>query len=409
VAGAAAAVDVGSVDGAADSAELEHAAAASEHASNNVNPDPTVRSLIDIPPGRRPEPNLGAVSTIRELLDLARADVESGWLPSCQLAVARHGELVAFETFGAAGNDSRYCIFSCTKPIVASAVWLLIGDGLLDVSRPVAEYVPEFATEGKGVITVEQVMLHTAGFPNAVMPLTDGADPVSRRAHFATWQLEWEPGTRFEYHATSAHWVLADIIERLSGLDFRDFVEQRVCAPLGLPRVLGIPEAEQQDIAKLVEIGDGPRDELIMSLDEAAARAAGVPGGGAVMRAADLARFYQAVMHDPDGLWDAGVLHDAKTNVRCTFPDPLLDVPVNRTLGLVLAGDDGRHFMRYGSFGPANSPRSIGHGGAHMQVGWGDPATGFSFAYCTNGIDSDVMREAVRGLRLSDLAAALTD
>jgi CubicO group peptidase (beta-lactamase class C family) len=65
--------------------------------------------------------------------------------------------------------------------------------------------------------------------------------------------------------------------------------------------------------------------------------------------------------------------------------------------------------MRYGSFGPANSPRSIGHAGAHMQVGWGDPTTGISFAYCTNGIDSDVMREAVRGLRLSDLAAALTD
>ena len=349
------------------------------------------------------------MSTIRELLDLARSDVESGWLPSCQLAVARDGELVAFETFGAAGNDTRYCIFSCTKPIVASAVWLLIGDGSLDVSRPVAEYVPEFETNGKRSITVEQVMLHTAGFPNAEMSFVAGAEAEARRARFAAWELEWEPGTRFEYHATSAHWVLADIIERVSGLDFRDFVEQRVCKPLGLPRLLGIPEAEQHDIAPLVEIGDGPRDTLIMSLDAPVARAAGVPGGGAIMHAADLAMFYQAVMRDPDGVWDAGVLRDAKSNIRCVFPDPLLQVPVNRTLGLVLAGDDGQHFMRYGSFGPANSPRSIGHGGAHMQVGWGDPATGLSFAYCTNGIDSDVMREAVRGLRLSDLAAALTD
>ena len=348
------------------------------------------------------------MSAIRELLDTARADVESGWLPACQVAVARDGELVAFETFGDADNDTRFCIFSCTKAIVASAMWLLIGDGLLDVTRPVAEYVPEFATNGKDAITVEQVMLHTAGFPNAVMSFSDGADAARRRAQFERWTLEWEPGTQFEYHATSAHWVLADLIERCAGIDFRDFVEQRVTEPLGLPRLLGIPEDRQQGIAPLVRLDDPP-DELIMSLDTPEARAAGVPGGGAIMRAADLARFYQAVMRNPGGLWDATVLEDAKTNVRCALPDPLLQIPVNRTLGLVLAGDDGQHFMRYGSFGPTNSPRSIGHAGAHGHVGWADPETGLSFAYCTNGIDSDQLREALRGIRLSKLAASLTD
>ena len=278
---------------------------------------------------------------VRELFDAARADVDSGWLPSCQLAVARDGELVAFETFGDATNDTRYFIFSCTKPIVASAVWLLIGDGLLDVQRRVAEFVPEFATPGKDAITVEQVMLHTAGFPNAVMPPTEGPDPELRREWFAKWELEWEPGTRFEYHATSAHWVLADIIERLSGIDFRDFIERRVSRPLGLPRLLGIPEGAQDHIARLVEVGE-VRGDPIVGLDEPKARAAGVPGGGGIMRAADLALFYQAVMHDPVGLWDPAVLDDAKTNVRCTLPDSLMHVPVNRTLGLVLAGDDGR-------------------------------------------------------------------
>ena len=126
------------------------------------------------------------------------------------------------------------------------------------------------------------------------------------------------------------------------------------------------------------------------------------------MHAADLARFYQGLLRNPGGLWDADVLHDAKTNVRCVFPDNLLQVPVNRTLGLVLAGDDGQHFMRYGSFGVSNSPRSIGHAGAHMHIGWGDPDTGISFAYCTNGLDSDVMKEGARGVNLSGIAAALT-
>jgi len=346
------------------------------------------------------------VSTIAELLESAAADVESGWLPSCQLAVARAGELVAFETFGAATPATRFCIFSCTKPIVASAVWLLIADGVLEVQRPVGAYVPELDRDDFGAVTVEQVMLHTGGFPHAEMRPLVGSDPARRREQFAQWKLEWEPGTRFEYHATSAHWVLVDLIERLSGIDFRDFIEQRVTAPLGLPRLLGIPEEQQGDVAALAQVGEETADDVKWFADPRN-RAVGVPGGGAIMRAADLALFYQALLHNPGGLWDAGVLHDAKTNVRCDFPDDLLQVPVHRTLGLVLAGDDGKHFMRYGSFGQSNSPRSFGHAGAHMHVGWADPETGLSFAYCTNGIDTDVMKEALRGLRLSDLAAAL--
>lgn len=352
------------------------------------------------------------MSQLDDLLNAARADVDSGWLPSCQIAVARDGELVAFETFGDATNDTRYCIFSCTKPIVASAVWLLMGEGLLDITLPVAHYVPEFAVNDKDLVTVEQVMLHTAGFPNAPMDEVAGANAKARREQFARWKLEWEPGTRFEYHGTSAQWVLADLIERLGGTDFRDYIAERVCAPLGLPRLLGIPEAEQTNIATLVLVGDGPLEgpleDALGRMNRPEVRAAGVPGYGAVMHAADLAMFYQGVMRNPGGLWDADLLHDVTTNVRCTFPDDLLQVPVNRTLGLVLAGDDGQHFMRYGSFGVANSPRSIGHAGAHMHIGWGDPETGISFAYCTNGMDRAVMKEGARGVNLSGIAAALS-
>ena len=139
-------------------------------------------------------------------------------------------------------------------------------------------------------------MLHTAGFPNAPMPAVDGADAVPAGANGSRdWELEWEPGTRFEYHATSAHWVLADLIERLSGIDFRDFVEQRVCAPLGLPRLLGIPEGEQDDIARARRASATARaTTLIMRSTGPRCAPAGVPGGGAIMRAADLALFYQA-------------------------------------------------------------------------------------------------------------------
>ncbi len=349
-------------------------------------------------------------ASVTELLGTARRDVESGWLPACQLAVARDNELIVFETFGDATNATRFCIFSATKPIVASAVWLLISDGLLDVRRPVAEYIPEFASNGKEVITVEQVMLHTAGFPNAPMPPAEGADPVRRVARFATWRLEWEPGSRFEYHATSAHWVLAELLHRLGGCDFRDFIERRVTTPLGLPRLLGIPEVAQHDIATLTLVGEQPTTatETAFDLNEPTTRAAGIPGGGGIMRACDLALFYQGLLHNPGSLWNPDVLADAKTNIRCNFSEPIMNVPVNRTLGLVVGGDDGKHIMRYASLGARNSPRAFGHAGMHMQLGWADPDTGISFAYATNAVDADVMREAVRGITLSDLAAAIT-
>jgi CubicO group peptidase (beta-lactamase class C family) len=351
------------------------------------------------------------------ILEAARTLVDTGVTPSCQLAVAHDGEIVCFESFGAATNDTRFCVFSATKPIVASAVWLLIGEGLLEPSRPVAHYIPEFATNGKEIVTVEQVLLHTAGFPNAPMDPVEGGDTVPRVKRFTEWQLEWEPGSRFEYHALAAHWVLAELIDRLSGYDYRDYIEARVCAPNGLPRLLGLLEEEQDDIAPGVRLGSPPADSPIpdvdtMILNRPDVRAAGVPGGGAVMTAATMARFYQALLHDSDNarlnrVWDTDVLRDAKTNIRCTFPDPLMHVAANRTIGLVLAGDDGLHQFRYGMFGKNNSPGTFGHAGAHCQVAWADPATGISFAFLKNGLQADMLADALNVIPITDAAAAL--
>jgi CubicO group peptidase (beta-lactamase class C family) len=346
------------------------------------------------------------------LHDAAAALVADGHTSACQLAVAVDGEVQYFETFGAATDDTRFCVFSATKPIVASAMWLLIGEGVLDVNRPIAHYIPEFASNGKEVVTVEQVMLHTAGFPTAPMDPVEGADTVTRVKRFTEWELEWEPGSRFEYHALSAHWVLAELLERLSGMDFRDAVEARICEPLGLPRLLGIPEEEQDGIAELFRQGEpvetNPVEVDTLKFNVPAVRAAGVPGGGGTMTAATMARFYQAVLLNPRGLWDPAVLADAKTNIRCTYPDPLMNVGANRTLGLVLAGDDGLHQFRYGMFGASVSPGAFGHAGAHCQVAWADPASGVSFCFLKNGLDMDMIADAVRILPLSNLASELS-
>ena len=192
----------------------------------------------------------GERAKLTALREAAEEEIGGG-LTACQIAVARNQEVVWTGSFGGASAGTRFAVASATKPIVASAVWHLIGDGLLDILRPVSHYAPEFGANGKEAVTVEQVLVMTCGFPSALMDPADGQDPARRIARLAEWKLEYEPGTQYVYHGLSAHWVLAELIERLGGMDFRDYVEQRVTRPLGLPRLLGIPRDDHGDIPQL--------------------------------------------------------------------------------------------------------------------------------------------------------------
>jgi CubicO group peptidase (beta-lactamase class C family) len=361
---------------------------------------------------------------LADLIGRAHRDVDEGLLPSCQLAMARNGRLVANLTIGDADEHTRYVAFSCTKALVAGAAWLLMSDGLLDVDQRVADIVPGFGANGKDAITVEQLLTHTSGFPRAPLGPPDWADRDARLERFSRWRLNWEPGTRFEYHPTSAHWVLAEVIERVSGTDYRRFISERVLEPLGLRGLrVGVPEGEQTGIATIVLVGDAPSaeemeaatgiagldlgevtDEALLGLNDPAARAVGVPGGGGVGTAADLALYYQALLHNPDELWDPAVLADGTGTIRTRLPDPMIGVAANRSLGLVIAGDDGFAHLRTG-FGRSVSPQAFGHGGAGGQVAWADPATGLSFAYLTNGLDAHLLRQGRRMVALSSRAA----
>ena len=360
---------------------------------------------------------------VQALLTRAQREIDAGFLPSCQVAIARHGELEVFEAFGEATTDTRFSVFSATKPFVAAVVWILIGEGAVDVTKPVVEYIPEFASNGKDAITVEQVMLHTSGFPHAPLGPPEWWTREARVERFSTWRLNWEPGSDYEYHATSAHWVLAEIIERVTSQDYRDLLETRVTGPAGLPRVLGIALDDQDGIAELVNVGEpatpeeleavlGVRElpvtevtpEALLAFNIPQVRELGVPGGGGVMRAADLALFYQALLHDPDGIWDPALRADVTSRIRNDLPERWTNVTAHRTLGLVVAGDDGHANLR--GFGHVGSARMFGHNGAGGQLAWAHPESGLSFAYVTNGLDQHELRQARRGIALGSLAAA---
>lgn len=357
-------------------------------------------------------------AAVGALLERARREVEQGLLPSAQVALAYRGELVAFETFGQATAETRYVVFSATKAFVAGAVWALIGDGLVDVGRPVADYIPEFATNGKEVVTVEQVMLHTSGFPHAPLRILQGATSEGRTTAFAKWRLNWEPGSAYEYHASSAHWVLAEIIERVTGRRYHDVVHERVTEPAGLPRVLGVNGAAEMEVVgepatadelfevygvREIDVGE-VTDHALLQLNDPELQEVGLPGGGGVMRAADLALYYQAVLHNPAGMWRPDVHADVVGNVRNALPDVVTGVPANRTLGLVQAGDDGLSHLR--GMGRTVSPRAVGHNGAKGQIAWGDPVSGLSLGYCTNGLDQHMVREQRRTSAIASAAGS---
>jgi CubicO group peptidase (beta-lactamase class C family) len=365
------------------------------------------------------------LNAIEELLTRARREVDEGLLPSCQLALAKDGRILASETYGDATDDTRYVIFSATKAVVASAMWVLIGEGTVRVEDRAAEIVPEFGTNGKDVITIEQVMLHTAGFPYAPLGPPQWGDRSKRLEAFSTWRLNWEPGTAYEYHATSAHWVLVEIIERVTGTDYRNYIRTTVLEPLGLKKLqLG---GASPDVAETRYVGEemtpdeleaafGVRElpappgslasipDALMVFCDPANREVGVPGGGAVSTAMDLALFYQALLH-PSAPWDPAVVADATGRVRNNLPDRLLGVPASRGLGVVIAGDDGRAHLR--GFGKTQSPRAFGHNGAGGQIAFADPQTGISFVYLTNGLDRHMIREARRTVGLASRAGAI--
>jgi len=360
------------------------------------------------------------VTRVEALLERSRREVDAGDLPSCQVALAFEGELVAFETYGDATDDTQYALYSATKAFVAAAAWTLIGEGKLDVDRHVVDYVPAFGSHGKESITVEQVMLHTSGFPRAPLGTPAWNTRDGRLEAFSRWKLNWDPGTRYEYHATTAHWVLAEIIEVITGLDYRDVVEARVTRPAGLPRILGIAEDAQQNIADAVHVGEhATPDELeavlgirelpvtevtedaLMQFNDPVVRALGVPGGGGYGRACDIALFYQALLHNPREMWPPDLLADVTGRVRNSLPD-YMGVPANRTLGLIQAGDDGKSHFR--GLGRTVSPRAFGHNGAGGQLAWVDPDSGLSLGYVTNGLVRHELRMPRRGTAISSRA-----
>ncbi len=344
-------------------------------------------------------------------------------MPAAQLAIGRDGEIVHTENFGTATDDSRFAVFSVTKAFIAATVWQLLDEGTLEIDTPVTELVPSFAAARD--VTLKHLLTHTGGFPAAPLGPPRWNTAEGRAEQYRRWNLQYPAGTHFEYHPTSGHWIIAEMIEASEGRDYRSVLSDRVIKPLGLDRfLLGGDEAADADVSELLLVGEpttaaeieaafGMADvdlgevtpEILLVFNEPEVRRVGVPAAGGVSDASTLAMFYQHLLANTDGMWNPSVLADGTARVHCEFPDPLTGIPANRTLGLILAGDDGASALR--GMGHTVSPQAFGHNGAAGQIAWADPATGMSFAFCTSGVEQNFIHEARRTAAIGSLAAVV--
>jgi len=168
-------------------------------------------------------------------------------VPGGVIAVGRHGKLVEPRYFGRQGpekdaaplrRDAIFLLASITKPVVYLGALMLVERGLLNLSDPVARYLPEFAAHHKEATLVQHLFTHTSGLPD-MLP----NDKELRAAHaplekFISAAIRdtvplFPAGTSFSYQSMGTL-VVAELIQKLSGRTIQDFVQREILDPLQL-------------------------------------------------------------------------------------------------------------------------------------------------------------------------------
>ncbi|MFZ9628762.1 MAG: serine hydrolase domain-containing protein [Ilumatobacteraceae bacterium] len=350
-------------------------------------------------------------------------EVAADLVTSAQIAIAVGGEVVAQRSFGGADDESRFCIFSATKTITATALLPHLADGSVELTAPVRSYVPEFATNGLHDCTVLQLLTMQGGFPQAGMSRRAWGTRDGRRQQFAEWRPEFRPGMRTEYHPSSAHWVIAEILEAVGGRPYVDLVHERVVAPSGAAPLLGPASVASRAPHTVRSIGTFPADradlvavfgredllpeavishEAVLGMNDPRSWEVAIPGGGGITTAHDLALVYQHLLHNREGALPDEWLADATTVIRNASVSVSDKVPANRTLIAYVSGLDGWHDHRWLPV----APRTFGHAGMGGQLAWADPDSGLSFAFVHDTLNVDPRVEYLRARDLHRLVTA---
>lgn len=173
-------------------------------------------------------------------------------LPGAVVIIGHNGHIVYRRAFGMRSLepvqepmtlDTIFDMASLTKPLVtATAVMQLYQDGKLNIDDPVAKYLPEFAENGKGGITIRNLLTHYSGLPPD-LPLSSPwqGKVEGYKLAFAIAPLR-PPGVRFQYSDINFI-VLGSLVERITGMPLDDYAARYIIQPLGLKHTRFLPPA----------------------------------------------------------------------------------------------------------------------------------------------------------------------
>ncbi len=314
-----------------------------------------------------------------------RERVRSGALPAAALAIGDAQGEIRSETFSAdprgLSGDSLFFLASVTKPIFATAFMQLVGDGLIALDDPVARHIREFASHpDKSDVTPWHLLTHTSGVPDIAPDVIRRSRPSAARMTQMALEapLRFKPGTRYEY-CTTSFYVLAQLVERLAGLRYTDYLRERIFEPLGMQTTFD-PRASRRPIAAVHGVGVNNRLTRFIVLRYLAGAA--LPGGGLFGTLDDLLRFGAATLY-PRRHGDRDIPLSPAL-IELMMEDHLRGLPG------VFDGDE--RPVHFGlSWGKPTLmreiPGSVGvvsHGGATGTRLWIDPEAGLVIVFFTN-------------------------
>lgn len=259
--------------------------------------------------------------------------------------------------------DTLFDMASLTKPIATgTSVMLLVERGELRLSDRVSQFFPEFAAHDKGEVTIEQLLVHSAGLipDNSLDDYDEGW--ASALPKICDLKPLSPPGKKFKY-SDVGFILLGKIVEQVSGKPVNEFAKEEVFAKIGMKDSGYLPSDELKQRAATTEKRDGKWLRGVVH-DPRAAQMGGVAGhAGLFSTAHDLVRYAQMMLRGGE-LDGVRVLSEATVS-EMTRPRKIAGN--KRGLGW----DMGSEYSR--NRGETMSPRAFGHGGFTGTAMWIDP------------------------------------
>lgn len=307
-------------------------------------------------------------------------------------------------------------VYSTTKAVAATMIARLVEQGRLRWSQPVADVWPEFAAEGKGAVTVEQMISHQAGLPGFVEQIdpTLWYDPPVIAAMLAAKAPLWPVGSASGYHALTIGYLVGELFRRVDGRTLGTALREDIAVPAGLDLWIGLPDSEHDRCAELKppsampqfgEVTDPKKAAFLSPWAAPSGRGSAdwrrveIPSANGHTTAEALARFMGALATDGevDGvhiLSPASVAEASRERIR--GQDLVLPFELSWAAGFMRNVPN--HF-----FGPGEA--TIGHSGWGGSCAFADPEHRVAGAYVMNRQDVHLIGDP-RSMRLIEAAYA---